>query len=106
MANHCFYILTVLGKLLSTVGMQGGGDGQLHMPFGIALDQHSNIIVSECGNHRTPGGHFLRSFGCKGSQFGMFHSPRLLCFNHQGMLVVTDEQNQRLQLFNLSNLEP
>ena len=89
--------------------MQGGGDGQLHTPFGVAVDQHCNIIISECGNHRisifTPGGQFLRNFGCKGSQLGMFRSPRLLCFNYQGMLVVTDEQNQRLQLFDLSDLE-
>ena len=79
------------------------------MPFGVAIDKHGNIAVSECGNHRisifTAGGKFVRCFGSKGSEAGMFRSPRHLCFNAQGLLVVADEQNQRLQLFDLSSLD-
>ena len=105
--NHCVYILTGAGKRLKKVGgVLGSAQGELNAPFGVTLDQRGRIAVSECGNHRisvfSAGGVFQHCFGCKGSQLGMFRTPRHLCFNHQqGLLVVCDEHNQRLQLFNL-----
>lgn len=75
------------------------------MPFGVALDSLGNIAVSECGNHRisvfTSGGKFVQCFGGRGAEPGMFHTPRHLCFNSKGLLVVCDEQNQRLQMFDI-----
>ena len=77
------------------------------MPYGVALDKDGSIVISECGNHRisifTSGGKFVRCFGCKGTEPGMFRTPRHICFNTLGQLVVCDEQNQRLQMFDLSN---
>lgn len=103
--SHCLYILTQHGQQLARVGKQGSAPGDLHIPFGVALDKHGNIAVSECGNHRvsvfTPGGKFVRCFGGKGSEGGLFRTPRHMCFNNLNLLVVSDEQNQRLQLFEL-----
>lgn len=107
--GHCLYILTAYGQLLTRVGGEGAGPGDLYVPYGVALDKKGNIFVSELANHRisvfTPGGNFLHEFGCKGSDVGMFRDPRLLCFNQQGLLVVCDEQNQRVQLFNLADID-
>ncbi len=43
----------------------------------------------------------MRCFGKKGSEPGMFLYPRHLCVDSQGRLVVADEQNHRLQIFNI-----
>lgn len=105
--NHSLYILTELGMLLKKVGQHGAGTGDLHAPFGVALDRQGNIVVSECENHRisvfSAGGLFRYCFGCKGSHPGMFRTPRHLCFTPEGLLVVSDEYNQRLQLFDLTS---
>ena len=78
----------------------------MYYPVGVAIDDDGNIFVSESGNHRisvfTAGGKFVRCFGRKGTDPGMFQNPRHLCFDPQSRLVVADEQNQRLQLFSVN----
>ena len=106
-ALHCVFILTQHGQILSKVSQHGTSPGDLLLPYGIAINKDGYIFVSESGNHRisvfTPGGKFERCFGSKGSEGGKFDTPRHVCFNHLGQLVVCDEQNQRVQLFDVDS---
>ena len=103
--NHCVWVLTTNGNVLSRIGSKGHGPGELFYPFGITVDIKGNIIITESGNNRisvfSSSGAFLKHFGCKGSEPGMFHHPRHVCVNTKGELVVADELNHRLQLFKL-----
>ena len=69
----------------------------------MAADLDGYIYVAESGNHRISvfnlNGKFVRCFGKMGSEAGMFHYPRHLCVDSLGRLVVADEHNQRLQIF-------
>ena len=59
--------------------------------------------MAESVNHRISvfnfNKKFVRCFGKMGSEVGMFHYPRHLCVDSQRRLVVADEHNQRLQIF-------
>ena len=59
--------------------------------------------MAESGNHRISvfnlNGKFVRCFGKMESEAGMVHYPQHLCVDSLGRLVVADEHNQRLQIF-------
>ena len=40
------------GKLLKTVGGEGGRTGQFDCPYGIALSKGDKLFVCDSGNHR------------------------------------------------------
>ncbi len=46
---------------------------------------------------------FLRIFGSKGLSNGQFNYPRFMPWDHQGNVVVADDDNHRLQVFRLSD---
>ena len=102
--NHVVCIYTPEGNLLTRFGKMGRAPGELYFPFGVAVStDSSSIYISESGNHRISvfdsHGKFLRCFGKKGSNPGTFHLPRHICIDKQGRLLVSDEQNQRIQIF-------
>ena len=45
----------------------------------------------------------MKIFGTKGSEPGMFLYPRHVCMDSQGRLVVADEYNQRVQIFDIKD---
>lgn len=103
--NHVVWIFTPDGNLLLRFGKVGHAPGELFFPFGVAVNREgTKIFISESGNHRVSvfdaHGNFLHCFGKKGSEPGKFNLPRHMCIDPLGRLVVSDEQNQRLQIFN------
>ena len=102
--NHVVCIYTPEGNLLNRFGKMGRAPGDLYFPFGVAISRDgANIFISESGNHRISvfdsQGKFIRCFGKKGSDPGMFHLPRHLFIDKSDRLFVSDEQNQRIQIF-------
>jgi DNA-binding beta-propeller fold protein YncE len=102
--NHVVCIYTPEGNLLNRFGKPGRAPGELYFPFGVSVNKEgTNIFVSESGNHRISvfdsQGKFLRCFGKKGSEPGMFNLPRHMCIDQRERLIVSDEQNQRVQIF-------
>ena len=102
--RHCVWSLTadgnqILGKI---------GSGYLHFPYGIAATSDGSIIVTESGKDRismfSVSGELIRCFGRSGSEPGMFNHPRHICINRKGQLIVADEMNQRLQIFELPEI--
>ena len=85
-------------------GQQGTAAGMLSKPWGVAVNEQNEIVVTEVGNHRiqvfSSDGTYLRSFGRKGDKHGEFICPAGIAFDikNENILVV-DSRNHRVQLF-------
>ena len=75
----------------------------LTKPWGIAVNEKREIIVSESTKHcisvYSTRGEKIRSFGTQGSGEGQFESPRGLTLDDTGNIVVADYNNHRIQMF-------
>lgn len=102
--NHCIWSLTADGTQI----MGKIGSGFLHFPYGVSTTSNGSIVVTESGKDRisvfSASGEFIRCFGRSGSEPGMFDHPRHICINQKGQIIVADEMNQRLQIFELPEL--
>ena len=45
--NSCLKVFNSSGKLLRKIGEKGNADGQFLTPYGVCVDQHGNILVSD-----------------------------------------------------------
>ena len=84
-------------------GQQGSSAGMFSCPWGIAVNEKNDIVVTEAGNHRiqvfSSNGTHLRSFGRKGDQQGEFDCPAGIGFHNCDNIIVVDTLNHRVQLF-------
>ena len=77
---------------------------QLSKPFGVATDAQGYLYVTESEKHRISifdnTGNLLTHFGRKGSNPGMFDTPRGIAITEDdAKIVVADSGNCRLQVF-------
>ena len=83
-------------------GRKGSSAGMLCGPWGIAVNEKSEIAVTEFAKHRiqvfSSNGTHLRSFGRKGDQQGEINCPAGIAF-HNDNIIVADSNNNRIQLF-------
>ena len=84
-------------------GQGGESVGMLNEPWGVAVNDHDVIVVTEILNHRVSvfrsDGTYLRSFGKKGKNNGEFAEPSGITFDSLGNIVVADCENHRVQVF-------
>ena len=88
-------------------GSRGINAGQFSHPRGIAVNPATNFVyISDMKNNRiqifkpdSPVPHYRDQFGGPGKTQGLFNLPAGLCFNREGKLVVCDDHNCRLQVF-------
>ena len=84
-------------------GQGGESFGMLNEPWGVAVNDHDVIVVTEILNHRVSvfrsDGTYLRSFGKKGQNNGEFAEPSGITFDSLGNIVVADCENHRVQVF-------
>jgi DNA-binding beta-propeller fold protein YncE len=104
--NHCVWLLTSEGDVINVIGGEkGDGPGKLNIPYGVAITGSGKIVVSEKGNSRisvfSPQGSHLFSFGSKGPDPGQFNQLRYICTNYNKQILVADELNQRVQIFDI-----
>ena len=89
------------GKLIKTVGGEGGRRGQFDQPHGIALS--NELFVCDTCNHRIrvfdTNLKFISCFGKEGSGRGEFEYPRDLTCDSVGDVYVTDWGNHCVQVF-------
>ena len=82
---------------------KGESLGMLNWPWGVAVNDHDEIAVTEYRNHRvsvfSSDGTHLRSFGRQGENNGEFRSPAGIAFDSLGNIVVADLYNNRVQVF-------
>lgn len=100
--NHRVQVLTTDGKFILKFGERGCRPGQFNYPWDVAANSTGQICVSDTRNHRiqlfTSDGVFLRKFGFEGTQhqWRSFDSPRGVCFDPYGHILVTDFNNHRV----------
>ena len=99
---------TAFIRQIGTQGQSGNSDNLLSKPCsgggGMAFTKSGNIAFSDSANHRivifrASDGSFVRSFGKYGSELGSFHSPAGIAVSHEGLLVIADSGNHRVQTF-------
>ena len=82
-------------------GQKGSSDGMFYFPWGVAVNEHVEIAVTDRKNHRiqvfSSNGTHLRSFGSKGNQPGQFDEATGIAFLNDNIVVV-DRNNHRLQI--------
>ena len=75
----------------------------LKSPWGVAVNQRGEVIVSEEGGHCvsifSPRGEKLTTFGSRGSDQGEFNHPRGIAVNDIDNILVADTYNHRIQKF-------
>lgn len=89
----------------SMFGSDGSQPGQFCRPWGIASDQHGNIIIGDRSNHRiqvfNSNGVLKTVFGSEGSEEGQFNRPAGVATTREGHIVVADKDNHRIQIFQI-----
>ena len=99
---------TVLAKLpVQKLGTPIKTIRGLKEPWGVAVNQKGEIIVTENSAHCisifSPIGEKLRSFGSKGSGPGQFNEPEGVTVDDDGNILVADTNNHRIQKFTSDN---
>ena len=84
-------------------GQEGSSAGMFNHPWGVAVNEHNEIAVTDTDNCRvqvfSSDGTHLRSFGRKGDQEGEFSLPTGIAFLNNGNIIVADSWNSRVQMF-------
>lgn len=121
--DHTVRKFTPEGRLLLTLGTPGKPSDTgatsvdyrtilrsgppFHYPTNLAIGPDGDLFVADgYGNarihHFSADGRLLRSWGEPGDQPGQFHVPHGLVVRSDGVIVVADRENSRLQLFSAS----
>src|SRR5919107_504089 len=91
------------GKLISSWGPTGSGDGQFLHAHGIGLDSAGNVYVSDAENTNIQkfdsNGKFITKWGSKGSGDGQFIGPWGVAIDSAGNVYVSDQQNPVVSKF-------
>ena len=92
-----------LYKPVLSFGGKGSSAGMFNRPWGVAVNEHNEIAVTDVGNNRVQifksDGTHLRSFGSKGDQEGEFKYPSGIAYLNNGNMVIADSGNNRPQIF-------
>lgn len=102
-----------MGNCLSEWGQYGGGEGQFHAPWAVAMDNaRGYVYVVDSGNFRVQKfdrrGEFIMAWGNCGNTDGLFHTARGIAVDEQdGSVYVVDMDNHWIQKFDTStNFRP
>ena len=104
--NHRVSVFRSDGTYLRSFGKKGKNNGEFAEPSGITFDSHGNIVVADCENHRVQvfdrKGKFLRTFGQNGILDHQLKRPEGLSINGNGDIIVTDKGNKLIKIFSSS----
>ena len=74
-------------------------------PWGVALSESGEVVVSEHGNHwisvLSREGKKIRKFGSEGSGKGQFNGPYGVAITTDNYILVADNYNHRIQMFTM-----
>ena len=100
--NNRIQKFTKNGRFLVGFGLEGDGDGQLKLPWGLTLGDGGDVYVADWGNDRiqkfSADGRFLASYGGSGRGDGQFYRPAGVAVDDDGYIYIADWGNQRVQV--------
>ena len=74
-------------------------------PYGVAVGNSGEVVVSEYWNHCTSvysrEGEYIRSFGSLGSNEGQFRYPQGVAITSDNHILIADQHNHRIQMFTM-----
>ena len=77
----------------------------VHDPWGVAVSESGEVVVSEEGGHYisvfSRNGGKIRKFGSKGSSKGQFNNPNGVAITTDNYILVADKYNHRIQMFTM-----
>lgn len=92
------------GKFIAAFGRCGDQPGEFNYPWGIAVNSACEIAVTDTRNRRiqlfSAEGILLRTFGGKPHDLAKLDSPRDICFNKEGNMIVTDFSHHTIVIVN------
>ncbi|KAK3720976.1 hypothetical protein QZH41_006541 [Actinostola sp. cb2023] len=94
------------GNFLQPHGVAGTEDGKFMHPMSIAFDKSEHyIFATDSDNNRIQvfdikSGRFVRKFGTEGNGPGQFNGPCGVSVDGTDRVIVTDWNNNRIQVFN------
>lgn len=88
-------------------GKSGSGNGQLNIPFGIALDINDNVYVANYGNHRIEkydsSGNFLATLGNPGTGDEQLQYPEDVSVDSNGDIYISLAYSQNPRVIKLNS---
>jgi DNA-binding beta-propeller fold protein YncE len=103
--NNRVQVFSVDGRFLFKFGTEGNKNGQFRCPTGLTLtDCGRYLLVCDRNNHRiqvfdSNNGEFIESYGTQGKGNGQFENPCGICFSPNGLLLISEYGNHRVQVF-------
>src|SRR5207302_4723388 len=85
------------GRVELPIGRSGSGDGELNRPSGVAVDQHGDVYVADCGNNR------VQLFDADGRYVEKFIGDATLSKSGRNYMLTNARPNR---LREMANLEP
>ena len=77
----------------------------VNRPYGVAVSNSGEVVVSESWNHRVSvysrEGEQIRSFVSEGSNKGQFQYPHGVAISSDNHILITDRKNHRIQMFTM-----
>src|SRR5918992_324937 len=106
-ANNRIQVFSSNGTFISVLGRDGGANGTLRSPEGIAVDSSSgNVYVADTANNRiqvfSSNGTFISKWGggyAPRAINGSFDHPSDISLDQAGNVYVADTANNRIQVF-------
>ena len=101
--GNCVYIFDKEGNCLRKIGSHGEHAGQFNHLRGVKYLNDNEILIADERNHRiqqvnVQTGTAVKSFGKYGKARGEFSSPIDVCLDEQHRIVVTEFDNERIQV--------
>ena len=100
--NNQIQVFSNDGNFLTSFGKEGGNESEFEQPYFVAAHPNGQIYITDSGNHRVQvfdeDFSFLFQFGNKNDAL-MLKYPTGITVDHQGHVVVADQCNSRLQVF-------
>lgn len=104
--DHWVQIFSADGELLQVIGdpQRPGFGTPFNHPTDAAVAPDGDLFVTDgygnsCIHHFDSSGNLIKSWGRPGKGPGEFSTPHALCIDGQGRILVTDRENNRVQIF-------
>lgn len=105
--RHLLMKFSPAGELLLTLGVDGESgcdERRFAQPTHICVNPAGDLFITDgYGNsrmvHCRADGTFVREWGRRGTEPGEFHTPHVVTLAPDGLLYMTDRENDRIQVF-------